>query len=186
MYCSLFLLNLQIYSFFAGVASTSAPWHIIPPGQRPKEFIFRKALRKTKFLRPSQCPRTLTVYVRNTALISQGQRPSKIIFRAARPKNQFSTAIATPPRTFSTTLIITFIIARRSPAAGEDLKRDLAGIPLLFVMRDDLKRDMAQIPLLFVFCLISAGPSQCPRAAVIPSAHCFYSIGLLPLKMRGA
>ena len=39
------------------------------------------------------------------------------------------------------------------PAAGDDLKRDLAGIPLLFVMRDDLKRDMAQIPLLFV-CLL--------------------------------
>ena len=34
-----------------------------------------------------------------------------------------------------------------------DLKRDLGGIPLLFVMRDDLKRDMAQIPLLFVSML---------------------------------
>ena len=39
------------------------------------------------------------------------------------------------------------------PAAGDDLKRDLGGIPLLFVMRDDLKRDMAQIPLLFV-CML--------------------------------
>ena len=43
-----------------------------------------------------------------------------------------------------------FIIARRSPAAGDDLKRNMAQIPLLFVMRDDLKRDMGEILLLFV------------------------------------
>ena len=45
------------------------------------------------------------------------------------------------------------LFARRSPAAGDDFKRDLAGIPLLFVMRDELKRDMPQIPLLFVSML---------------------------------
>ena len=45
------------------------------------------------------------------------------------------------------------LFARRSPAVGDDLKRDMAQIPLLFVMRDDLKRDMAQIPLLFVSML---------------------------------
>ena len=43
-----------------------------------------------------------------------------------------------------------FIIARRSPAAGDDLKRNMAQITLLFVMRDDLKRDMGEILLLFV------------------------------------
>ena len=71
-----------------------------------------------------------------------------------------------PTRTFSTTLIITFIIARRSPAAGDDLKRDLAGIPLLFGMRDDLKRDMAQIPLLFVSML-----ELCWAIAMPPVPH---------------
>ena len=45
------------------------------------------------------------------------------------------------------------LLARCSPAAGDEQKRDLGGIPLLFVMREDLKRDMAQIPLLFVSML---------------------------------
>ena len=48
----------------------------------------------------------------------------------------------------------------RGSAAGDDLKRDLAGIPLLFVMCNDLKRDMAQIPLLFV-CMLEF---RCPPA----------------------
>jgi hypothetical protein len=60
-------------------------------------------------------------------------------------------AIATPTRTFSTTLFIAFIIARRSPAAGDDLKRDLAGIPLLFVTNDDLKQDLPQKMLKIVW-----------------------------------
>ena len=33
----------------------------IPHGSRPKEFIFRASARKTKFLRPSQRPRTVSV-----------------------------------------------------------------------------------------------------------------------------
>ncbi|MBO6096117.1 MAG: hypothetical protein J6P56_02230, partial [Bacteroidales bacterium] len=62
-----------------------------------------------------------------------------------------------------TALVEESLFARRSPAAGDDLKRDLGGIPLLFVMRDDLKRDMAQITLLFVsmleLCWAIATPS---------------------------
>ena len=46
-----------------------------------------------------------------------------------------------------------FLAQAVGSAGGDDLKRDLAGIPLLFVSLDDLKRNMAQIPLLFV-CLL--------------------------------
>ena len=98
-----------------------------------------------------------------------------IYFSGFRPKNQIPSAIATPSRTFSTTFIIAFIIARRSPAAGDDLKRDLGGIPLLFVMRDDLKRDMAQIPLLFVsmleLCWAIAMPPHKTRTNIFAGGH---------------
>jgi hypothetical protein len=83
-------------------------------------------------------------------LFSIGPTAKGIYFSQGFAKNQIPSAIATPSRVFCTTFFIAFFIARRSPAAGDDLKRNMAQIPLLFVRRDDLKQDLRQILLLFV------------------------------------
>jgi hypothetical protein len=73
--------------------------------------------------------------------VSAGPTAKGIYFSQSFAKNQIPSAIAKPTRTFSTTFIIAFIIARRSPAAGDDLKRDIAQITLKIVSTDEQKRN---------------------------------------------
>ena len=85
-------------------------------GPSAKGIYFSQGFAKNQIPSAIATPAHTIIIVRNTALISLGHRPSKIIFRAPRPKNQFSTAIATPPRVFCTTFIIAFFMASSLPA----------------------------------------------------------------------